>query len=393
MAALAVAGAFVTLFIVVVGLLVLGSSGTASAGRDPGRVAEDTDVIDDDDDRPKAPTARPVATATSTPSPTTTTRRPTSPSATARTTSTPPTTTTTPIATLEPPTRPVEPPTSPVTPLVTPPSEPTVKPPAVGPPAVDLWSTGTCEVLTTERDLSAYRAARGRGSARRLRGKVVILNLRLKTPGASWSRAAELKVEQAVLATHRFYLAEAERHGVRDLTLEMPSWSLDVTVDLPYLRMNTANMLDDDTMKRVRLASIAAIERGLGEKITRTLSKYRAQGYAEVGFLVHLPTSTNARPFHWSGIRGDGVDFADTAFLFTSNVDLPALAALTSHEGLHIFGADDIYRMRFDDPADRDDIMNDYCTGFRRTRVGDMTAYGVGWRNAPPARAYGLVDR
>ena len=68
------------------------------------------------------------------------------------------------------------------------------------------------------------------------------------------------------------------------------------------------------------------------------------------------------------------------------------LSVAVAHEALHLFGAYDLYRLRLTDPADKNDIMGDYCNGFRQTTLGDTTAYSVGWTDRQPARPYPIVD-
>ena len=59
-----------------------------------------------------------------------------------------------------------------------------------------------------------------------------------------------------------------------------------------------------------------------------------------------------------------------------------------AHEGMHLFGADDLYRIKNVDKRDDDDIMGEYCTGFLRAKVNDATSFAVGWRPAAPPRGY-----
>jgi hypothetical protein len=79
--------------------------------------------------------------------------------------------------------------------------------------------------------------------------------------------------------------------------------------------------------------------------------------------------------------------------MFSPLRDLGDFAVTVSHEGLHLFGADDLYRMRTVDPGDAHDIMAEACNGFRQATIGDATAYAVGWLATPPRRPYPIVNR
>jgi hypothetical protein len=64
-----------------------------------------------------------------------------------------------------------------------------------------------------------------------------------------------------------------------------------------------------------------------------------------------------------------------------------AEASVAAHEGLHLFGADDLYRLTPEDAGDSNDLMS-VCRGFSGNGIEDATAWAIGWLDAPPARRY-----
>lgn len=272
-------------------------------------------------------------------------------------------------------------------------AEPTPPGTTVTTPEPDLWKQGACQEFSTERDKGAYQAARNSGSARKLRGRVVVLHLRLDAPGVAWSKPTELKVEQAALGAQRFWLEQAGRFHVSDLSVDMVPWTLRATAHLPPVVPDRSQKLDNETQQRVRTETRKAAEAALGETLESVVKRYRKDGYDEVGFVVYYPLATTARPFAWFAVRGDGAIFPDVGYVFAEKPDLATLSVTVAHEGLHLFGADDLYRVRPPDAADRRDLMNDFCKGYRETTLGETTAYAIGWLAAPPKRSYGFADR
>ena len=103
--------------------------------------------------------------------------------------------------------------------------------------------------------------------------------------------------------------------------------------------------------------------------------------------MVRVPTKEVAREFAlWA--EDDGIDTA-----IVQQTPSHAESGTYAHELIHLFGADDIYRLTKVDPADDGDIMGGRCVLLRDTRIGEATAWAVGWKASPPARAYATGPR
>jgi hypothetical protein len=122
--------------------------------------------------------------------------------------------------------------------------------------------------------------------------------------------------------------------------------------------------------------------------------EFKKGGYDQVAFLIYFPVKTEARDFAYSAYRSNA-DEAEAAFLFApaTITDFGHFAVTVTHEGLHLFGADDLYRLQNLDKTDVHDIMGEYCTGFRQATINDATAYSIGWSDTPPARPYRFQSR
>jgi len=260
------------------------------------------------------------------------------------------------------------------------------------------WTVGTCGDFSKERDRTAYFATRNEGSARVLRGRVAMLHIRLNSPTLRWTKLGEQNVNRAALMSQEFVLTHAKRYAVTGLTFDVIPWSLRSTYQLPDLGTNANHLLDDQTMRLVRDGAREAVEAALSTRLESVVASVKASGYDEVGFVIHLPTKTDARDFAFSAFHGEAKDkTAEMAFIFAPTgapaSDFGHFAVTVTHEGLHLFGADDLYRIEHIDANDQHDIMGEYCTGFRQAIIHDATAYAIGWRTTAPPRGYTFQDR
>jgi hypothetical protein len=252
---------------------------------------------------------------------------------------------------------------------------------------------GTCTEAANERDEDTYLALRDTGSALRLRGKVAMLHVQLGGGAAAWPASITTRVDEAALLSQKFYLDQAKRFGVTDLKFDVIPWPLhSAQVQLPNLTANSHQLLDPATEAKLRDEAEAGIETGFGSSLASIIASYKQKGYDSVGFLIYLPANTDARDFAWRATKSEGADQPEIAILFPRKDQLDHLSVVAAHEGLHLFGADDLYRMKVEDKGDAHDLMGDYCTGFRQTTLDDTTAYAVGWRDKPPARRYAIAD-
>lgn len=251
------------------------------------------------------------------------------------------------------------------------------------------FSRGACDDRSNERTRSIYQATRGGGSARRLQGKVAALQIRLGTRSASWSTKGEVRVEHASLAAARFLTDEAKRHQVTGLSYEVIPWTLVSPYQLPALTLQPNRTLSQATLEEVERGSKQAVETALGKTFAQMTKELRAKGYDEVAYIIYFPAEARVRD--WA--RPSGGARAEIGYVFSPlTTAFGDFSWVISHESMHLFGADDLYRVQNVDDDDKGDIMNAYCTGFARAHVGEASSYAVGWRTTRPARRFVFED-
>jgi len=246
------------------------------------------------------------------------------------------------------------------------------------------FSKGACDDRSSERSRNVYQATRG-GSARRLRGRIAALQIRLGTRSASWTPRGEIRVEHASLAAARFLTDEAKRHQVTGLRYEVIPWTLVSPYQLPVLTLQPNHTLSQATLEEVERGSRQAVEAALGMTLAQMTKELRAKGYDEVAFLIYFPAESKVRD--WA--RPSGGSRAELGYIFSPlTTAFGDFSWVISHESMHLFGADDLYRVQNVDEDDKGDIMNAYCTGFARAHIGEASSFAVGWRPARPARRF-----
>lgn len=251
-----------------------------------------------------------------------------------------------------------------------------------------VWAASRCRdlplpagdiELRQEYDLS-YR---GRGSARRLRGRVALVHLRLMSPKLQWTIQRVGDVDRSALLTSDFLETRAWASHVQDLEIVSFAWSLATTLELPQVIVDSKGRPTPPSARELVRQSLRASEASLGATMRQLTAILRKEGHDEIAFLLHLPLPTEARDFAYPAVDGE----PDVAVVFALQ-DLDSMAPASAHEALHLFGADDLYNLTVFDDRDSRDVMRAACRGFGGFEIREMTAYAVGWRNAKPARAY-----
>jgi hypothetical protein len=199
-----------------------------------------------------------------------------------------------------------------------------------------------------------------------------------------WTMRQSSDVDRAALLAAHFFGDQAIASGVTDLEYVPMTWSLTTDFVPPRLAPDETNKLSGSSSRDLVSDALRASEASIGQTTDAVAKKLQSEGYTEVAFLLHLPVKSSAREFAYPAPLHGHVDVA----VVFAHADLGALAFSTTHEALHLFGADDIYPIVLRDEDDEHDIMRDYCRGFGNARIGGMTAYAIGWTPTPPARPY-----
>lgn len=88
---------------------------------------------------------------------------------------------------------------------------------------------------------------------------------------------------------------------------------------------------------------------------------------------------------------------AEQVFMFEparNNRSWNRMPLVLAHEGLHLFGADDLYQVEPAERYDPRDIMNYYTRYLNDARVGGATAYSIGWQEELPGELpFNVIER
>lgn len=247
-------------------------------------------------------------------------------------------------------------------------------------PIDDPFYVGYC-APSPERSRPRY--AKLAGSQTALKGRVVLVHLLVDAPGVRWSEADRDRVNTTAFAVAKLYQREAQRYGV-DLDLTTVPWPITTSIAIPNLTPGERDILPDATAKALEDAVRKGLQQAEQETLAHVEKEYRDQGYDHVAFIAYLPAVSSARSF--ANAHGNRDPTPGLAFVFDSG-SVVAMASVAAHEGLHLFGADDLYRLYPGDPADDHDIMS-ACRGFQGNGIAEATAWAIGWEREPPARAY-----
>jgi len=230
-----------------------------------------------------------------------------------------------------------------------------------------------------------YYAVRGAGPAKELRGRVVVVYLLVDPEGPGrWTDVDRAFARSTLRRVERWYAEKAEARGVRALEFVDRIFQLPVAAgELPLLRnvnfargtaWKLANNLGHDSVGQL-LAALAAEERA-----------------EQVLFLVHSPQ--RARSFATPCGRMLGYCDGEIAFIYEPNgpSTWDSLAFTLAHEGLHLFGADDLYNVRGAEDYEPTDVMHHQSANLKYADVGDLTAWAVGWARDRPITPFPVEE-
>jgi len=228
-----------------------------------------------------------------------------------------------------------------------------------------------------ERDMAqAYRASRNTGPAAALRGRVVVAYVLVDPAGPRrWTDVDRVFARSTLARVERWYVAKAAARGVVapefvDRVFEVPLAGGDLPVfpDVDRARSTALQLVTNLGHDSLRQWFAALI----GEEAAD-----------QVMLVVHTPQ--NARSFSSICTRGGYCD-SELSLVYVSNgpTSWDGLAFTLAHEGLHLFGAGDLYNVSGAADYATTDVMHYLSARLEYADVGDLSAWAVGWaRNKP----------
>ena len=238
-------------------------------------------------------------------------------------------------------------------------------------------------------DRTEYVASPGLGPSGRLRGRVVIAYVFIDDGKESrWSKRNRQAVLGSMDRVEKWYGQWAERYGGEGLEFVRRVFVYDRD---PLLRNAFEELINRDVQTGYDLAE-RMVELEGAQTATGFLERLRVEERADqVVLLLHVNKQSRSYALRCSyGCWSE----AEYAFLFQTNSfnDWDALLYAQAHEGLHLFGADDLYNIdKARDYAVRD-IMNHLPRYLFEARIDSITAYAIGWLADQPEAPFPIED-
>lgn len=230
------------------------------------------------------------------------------------------------------------------------------------------------------------------GNCRKLEGNPVVVLLFIDDNESSWSKKEILTFTQKHILVGLDYLeANAKTWGV-DLDFIVESYSTPLSgFELKYEGTVIKNLLINGSSKDV--LDQAAVD--IGFQSNWELYSYYKEKYPndDIIFLNFLNKSGKSYARHaistgYFEYSEHCVIFADYLGYFFHSRPNGSRASTVAHEILHLFGAEDFYsstsREKIAEQTYPNDIMLHQYDDIESNKIGDCTAFSIGWTNTTP---------
>lgn len=242
--------------------------------------------------------------------------------------------------------------------------------------------------------VDSFDICRNQGSASVLTGDAGLAVVFVDDPGAApWIAAERAIVEAQITEATRWLEAQARRHGaaLRFRTRFMPT----VTVDVQINEHDRAAGPHHSGWMNTAVSRLFGERVSVASAFAATAAAWGCSSFA-VLFVVRRYSPSRAFPFS----AGHPSEFAcERAILFADEAAArPFLPSLVAHELLHLYGAIDLVPGKLEEQAGPADVAAIRARAEHGSDVmhtptarpiddydaSDLTAYLVGWLEAPP---------
>jgi hypothetical protein len=236
-----------------------------------------------------------------------------------------------------------------------------------------------------ERDLAQrYRAARNTGPAAALRGRIVVAYVFVDPSGPRrWTDVDRLYARNTLARVERWYAAKAVARRVA-----APEF-VDRVFEVPLAAGDLPVFPNVDRARRTAWELVANLGH---DSVRQWLATLAAEERADhVMLVVHSPQ--DARSFAAICTRRGSCD-GEAAFIYipTGPNAWDALAFTLAHEGLHLFGANDLYNVHGAEDYAATDVMHYPSARLEYADVGDLTAWAVGLASDRPTTPFPVEE-
>ncbi len=234
-----------------------------------------------------------------------------------------------------------------------------------------------------ERNLkNSYLASPGVGNAKNFRGKVLVIYVFVDDgKNSQWGKSEMRQVLSSFQEVEQWYRKNAQSHGIQDLTFQKRVFVYDKD---PLLR----NVFQSVVQKRnIRLGYdlVGRIANLNGHtNIHKYLERLKNQeGADQVMLYLHINKSARSYAIR---CKYSCINMGEYTFLFETpfHNNWDALQYVQAHEGLHLFGADDLYNIKDAKQYGPTDIMNYVTRYLNSADLSPITRFAIGWTRYQP---------
>lgn len=236
-----------------------------------------------------------------------------------------------------------------------------------------------------EREMArSYQAARSAGPAAALRGRVVVAYVLVDPAGPRrWTDVDRVFARSTLSRVERWYAAKAKERSA--FAVEF----VDRVFEVPLAAGDLPSFPNVDVARSTALQLVANLGH---DSVRQWLAALATEEAADqVMLVVHTPQ--NARSFASVCISGGYCD-AELALVYVPNgpTSWDNLAFTLAHEGLHLFGAADLYNVSGAASYAPTDLMHYSSSRLEYADVGDLTAWAVGWAADRPKTPFTVEE-
>lgn len=235
---------------------------------------------------------------------------------------------------------------------------------------------------------SVYYAGRDQGPAKRLSGKVVIIYVFVDAGrGSDWTHRQRLFAVRILKQVERWYAERARDWSQRE----------------PVFSERVFNYTRDPWLDRA-LHRLGSGEEGVGFELARRVAQLRGEdivnrfletiaieeGAQQAMLLLHVKKEARSYAVPCYRPSWCTAEYAYVLAAPTRN-SWERIKYLAAHEGLHLFGADDLYNIRGGRAYAPRDVMHRPSRFLVASTVDSLTAYAIGWSDHVPAAPFKII--
>ena len=237
----------------------------------------------------------------------------------------------------------------------------------------------TEQVTTEERPRSFYTVMRNFGPAKHLTGKTVVAYLFIETNQSQWSSLDRQQAISTLEFAQQWYVKQAKNYQVAEPTFVNRVFHIegDPMMSRFHSTLSIQSPSDDDHFTRYVVSKLGF------DTPSQLLEKLQQEDQADNAMLfLHL--NKQARSFAWPCTYR----WCEEEYTFIlepiKDPRWQSLHYTIAHEGLHLFGADDLYNIENAKTYATNDIMHYASRYLEDSEIDSLTAYAIGWSDFKP---------